>query len=417
MSSLRAPRGTILTSWYPRHANIKHIPMLSYVDICRLWFRNTDWNAPPNSLKSRGPLIDPPIRLRVSGPETLEVPWQSSSQHSMYVGSRVGRRWLQSADSESFHNIRAAPFAAAVPPELFGEIPFYMYLDYQEHKQGRGYCTWSNKLEGPLYEYHGGIFACSLVCRYWANQCRRYMFSGMELHIRTCEQAEMLVRYALHGSPSLVPIHTLISSIGVFQDHAAPRSFLHRLFLLKSIAGKYLKFDFLILGDTVPDGFSSCKLDTPHWSVPSSIATPPSVISYLQITLVRIHFPTFSHLSKYIRYLNPVTEICYDSLTWGIDGFVTGVPVRMRRKIRQAKLRYFVINVCDCTDNTRLFFQALTVCTQSLLATLLPFEHDAEHGAIIRWIQYFCAKGTVDFIRARLDCEYSNYRISEWYLG
>ncbi len=89
---------------------------------------------------------------------------------------------------------------------------------------------------------------CSLVCRFWANRCRQYMFAGRTLEIYRSEDAEIFRRYAIGGCAALIPVHHLIGEIHVYLRYdGLINSFLHLLYLsvirqklrLLSIHGPY----------------------------------------------------------------------------------------------------------------------------------------------------------------------------------
>ncbi len=72
---------------------------------------------------------------------------------------------------------------------------------------------------------HHPIKMCSLVCRHWANICRRLIFSGATLTLTSPDDTEILRKYAIHGCYKLLPILQLIESIVVEQTYGAYRSF------------------------------------------------------------------------------------------------------------------------------------------------------------------------------------------------
>ncbi|KAI0083172.1 hypothetical protein BDY19DRAFT_746559 [Irpex rosettiformis] len=175
-----------------------------------------------------------------------------------------------------------SPASTRIPPELFDDILFYLFLDLDSNR-----VTVNKRLSRRV------IMVCSLVCCHWANLCRKALFRNKHFTIRSSEEAQTLVKYATQGSPSLVPIPTLIESISVRQGYNMRHSFCDRVYMLK--ARFDVRLSLLTLAGPVPDGFPPCKLDTPHWSLPPSVSTPPSLLSYDEIHVEKVHLPSFRH--------------------------------------------------------------------------------------------------------------------------
>ncbi|KAI0083013.1 hypothetical protein BDY19DRAFT_121250 [Irpex rosettiformis] len=191
---------------------------------------------------------------------------------------------------------------------------------------------------------------CSLVCRRWANLCREALFRNKRFTIRSFEEAQTLVKYATQGSPSLVPIPTLIESISVEQGFNMRHSFCDRVYTLKSRFG--VRLSSLTLTGPVPEGFPPCKLDTPHWSLPPSVPTPPSLLSYDEIHVQNIHLPSFRHVVKYVKHFAQARSISISGLTWDADGQEPQLPFSRRnpRKVKNKDLEVYAF-ADDCTDN------------------------------------------------------------------
>ncbi|KAI0083303.1 hypothetical protein BDY19DRAFT_910691 [Irpex rosettiformis] len=220
-------------------------------------------------------------------------------------------------------NPRPSPWSPAstrIPPELFDNILFYLCLDYEF--RGRSMCG-----------------AISLVCLRWASLCREALFHDKQITIRSSEEVQTFTKYATQGCPSLVPIHTLIKSICVEQRYDMRHSFCDRVYhMLKARFG--VRLHSLTLAGPVPEGFPSCKLDTPHWSLPPSVPTPPSLLSYDEITVERVHLPSFRHVVKYVRHFAQAGNIEFEGLTWDADGQEPQLPFSRRnpRKVKDKDL-------------------------------------------------------------------------------
>ncbi|KAI0082934.1 hypothetical protein BDY19DRAFT_999056 [Irpex rosettiformis] len=240
------------------------------------------------------------------------------------------------------HDIRI-PASTRIPPELFDNILFYLCLGYDPQSNGEE----SSRIH---------ITASSLVCRYWANLCRRALFRNKELKICSFEEAQTLIKYARQGCPLLVPVHRLIKSISVEQSYDEGKSFCDHIYTLKTGLG------ILKLTGPVPHGFPPCKLDTPHWTLPPSVATPPSLLSYEEIRVENVRLPSFKHVSKYVGHFVRSPDIYFRNLTWDADG--QEPPLRFRTGgSRKVKDNDFFVHAEGCTDN-------FSLC--SLVATLHP---------------------------------------------
>ncbi|KAI0084587.1 hypothetical protein BDY19DRAFT_909660 [Irpex rosettiformis] len=218
------------------------------------------------------------------------------------------------------------PASTRIPPELFDTILFYLCLGYNP---GR----WSNDTSSCRQ-----ITMCSLVCIRWANLCRQVLFCKRKLTIHSSEEVQTFVKYATQGCPSLIPIHTLIESISVEQRYDIRYSFCNRIYMLKAKYG--IRLSELSLIGPVPEEFPSSGLDTPHWGLPPSVITPPSLLSYNSIRVHNVHLPSFRHVCKYVRHFAQAGSIGLSGLTWDTDGPEPQLPF-YRRGSRKVKNRSF----------------------------------------------------------------------------
>ncbi|KAI0083243.1 hypothetical protein BDY19DRAFT_998717 [Irpex rosettiformis] len=121
----------------------------------------------------------------------------------------------------------------------------------------------------------------------------------------------------------------------------------------------------------VPEGFPSCKLDTPHWSLPPSVPTSPSLLSYDNIRVENVHLPSFRHVVKYVKHFAQAGTIVFYRLTWDTDGQEPQLPFS-RRNPRKVKNKHLFVSADDCTDNFLfcLVVAALRPHWQSLMCML-----------------------------------------------
>ncbi|KAI0090065.1 hypothetical protein BDY19DRAFT_938224 [Irpex rosettiformis] len=267
-----------------------------------------------------------------------------------------------------------SPASTRLPCKLFDNILFYLWIDYN-----------LSRLRGD--PVHRQVMRCSLVCLHWANWWRRWLFKGIDLEIRSFEEAQTLVKYAAQGlgCPALIPVHKLIRSIRVKQNYDGRRSFCDRVYMLKATLG--VRLSTLTLNGPVPDGFPLCKLDTPHWTLPPSVPTPPSLLSYEEITVKDIHFPSLRHVKKYVKHFAQADSVYFDGITWDAGGreFSLDFHRRGARKIKNSSLTVVAVG---CTNNISLCLLAATAhsCWQFLMYTL-PDNESQWMATIVRWLR------------------------------
>ena len=282
-----------------------------------------------------------------------------------------------------------------VPQELFDHILFFVNLSQNSQPVMEQWSMLS--LRTSLLKQ------CALVCRHWANQCRRYLFHGATLEVRSYRSIKSMIYYALHGSSFLISIHTLISGINVIQTHRSS-SFLHLVFSFKSITGKQLFH--LALQGPVPRNFPTCKLDTPHWSLPASIPAPPSLTAYNRILLTTIHLPSFGHVAKYISHFKLATQIDFRDLTWYNGGLrLHEPPTSIVRGPTQRRIpdEDFTLNISGCTNNGRIALQAMSTYKHSPLY-LLSDDLGRERHAALMLINELFGENT-RFLEVKTTCE------------
>ncbi|KAI0083175.1 hypothetical protein BDY19DRAFT_1061065 [Irpex rosettiformis] len=258
-----------------------------------------------------------------------------------------------------------SPASIRIPPELFDNILLHLCLDYE---------PWLGRKDISVRR---AIMLCSLVCIRWANLCREALFRDKMLEISSSEEVQTFTEYATQGCPSLVPIHTLIDSISVEQGYNMRHSFCDRVHMLKAKFG--VRLSMLTLIGPVPDGFPSCKLDTPHWGLPPSVPTPPSLLSFGEIRVEDIHLPSFRHVVKYVRHFAQAGSIRFSSLTWDADGQEPQLPF-YRRGFHKVKDKYLDVHADYCTDNFLLCL--IVAANHSYWRSLMCMLPDSE----TRWI-------------------------------
>lgn len=330
-------------------------------------------------------------------------------EYAMYSLQKV-RSWTRSLFAPQYSEA-----GAHIPPELFPRILFYVSLDdrrkqIREHAEAEARRTntpiddWDllTKLmeASPAF----GLRACSLVCRYWANLSREYLFTDRMLTIRTAEEAKVFGYYAAHGSQELIPIAGLIKGMHVvYLYHSSHRSILD---LLHVPLMRDKLFDLSLRGP-FPDTLPPSKLDTPHWSVTNTAALSPSVTAYRKVVLSSMDFPSLLHAIKYIKHFKYASEISLNSLTW--DG-KTLVPLTYMKQNTRCYRRQIEVSVEKCTDDVFLCWQVAMMYSDFPLRMV---EERDQHWAfdVMRRVHSFYKDNGLTDNRAELllsfkGCEY-----------
>lgn len=248
-----------------------------------------------------------------------------------------------------------------IPPELLDIILFHVIENSTSYNFPRGRTSKLLRLRpsrpsgwAEVDTTMTPLQVCSLVCQHWAIRCRRALFSGATLIIGSSEDMEVFKQYITKGCTSarLQPIHKLIGAIYVVQGYSSTQSFCHRLHSLIPVVDKSLLEDLFLVG-SVPDHFPRSQLSTPHWSIPPSIVTPPSLLPFRCITILDVHLPSLRHVSRYIRHLSCAAYTRFEHLTWDLGTTIehaTPHPYGTRRHGPY----HVSISARGCTDNIHL---------------------------------------------------------------
>ncbi len=263
---------------------------------------------------------------------------------------------------------------ATIPPELF---PFILYYASNEDRTeqvralykaksraGEEYDDLELEIELEKAAPRYALQSCSLVSRYWANQCRKYMFRDAVLTLNCLEDAQAFRQYALEGSKELIPIHKLIRWIDATQVYVTnTKSFLDIAYI-PSISRKFRR---LRIVGPAPPGFPPSKLDTPHWRPTNLACITPAVTAYQSISIGRITVRSFIQVVKYIKHFRNATDIRLNSVTWSDNGEVyllRPIPTsRSRQEIR--------VEAYDCTDNFLVCWQGFAMYSDSPIHTIV----------------------------------------------
>ncbi|KAI0797433.1 hypothetical protein BC629DRAFT_1734336 [Irpex lacteus] len=181
--------------------------------------------------------------------------------------------------------------------------------------------------------------------------------------MKSYEDAEIFRRYVVGGCLKLTPVHQLITNIKVTQNYSGvwvsqgserQSSFIHLLYL-PAIQDK---LDQLFIKGPVPAGFNPAKLDTPHWGIPPSVVVPSSFLRN-NIEIRTVHFPSFSHVIKYIRHFLCAAYIMFNTITWDAHRVHLILPHASSTIICRRRPRSLHIRIMGGTDAVHLALAAV----------------------------------------------------------
>ncbi|KAI0812469.1 hypothetical protein BC629DRAFT_940007 [Irpex lacteus] len=294
------------------------------------------------------------VRKRVQLPSI----WFDNTTSVTRPVSPLDRPGCAATPNASQGELSESSLGEQIPSELFAIILFYVGESCTSYNS-RG-TQESKYLRRQSAEWAGNnsrattLQACSLVCHYWAVQCRRPLFFGATLIISTSEDMETFKQYVTQGCHSLrlQPIHRLIGGIFIVQAYNDTQSFCHRLHALIPLIGKNL-FKELFLVGPIPDYLPRFQLGTPHWSIPSTIVTPLSLLPFHSTNVMNIRLPSFRHVSRYVRHLSSAAYIRLEKLTWDRGAALEHVIPRSYG-IRRHGRDHLSISARNCTDNMQI---------------------------------------------------------------
>lgn len=268
---------------------------------------------------------------------------------------------------------------ALLPPELFprllhwvnlnntsGEV--YERINRVREDSGPELSRLYRELEkaNPTYT----LRSCALVCRYWANHCRRYMFYGSILRIRSLQMAEDFRRYSTLGSRRLLRVSRLVRAIHVDMIVSqTPRSFVELAFIPET-ANRL--GNLRIIGPFPPD-LPPAKLSSPHWHLPSPIVPPPTATAYRSIILSDIRFPSFTHITQFLKFFRATKKFELSRIDWG--GKTPDELVHWTKPAKQFR-ETSEIYASQCTDTLLLCKQLAMLYPDCPLRGIASQDHD-----------------------------------------
>lgn len=246
-------------------------------------------NLGPLIHRDARPMLRPPVSRVYHAPDSDHHSWPT----------------LLSEEAPIQYHTRVNLVGARIPQELFDNILIHVAQAQGKHTGTTEFSEFSKISKKPTSQTD--LRSYTLVCRHWANKCRQFLFDGAVLTISSAADMDEFIQYASHGCPLLVPLHKVISGVHILQTYdgtPGTRSFCHYLPFLKfaNVPVRTLE----LCGPT-PFLISSRLPKSPHWGLPPTIATPPSMLSgCCTVTARNIHMRSFSHAVQFVRHFASV---------------------------------------------------------------------------------------------------------------
>ena len=273
---------------------------------------------------------------------------------------------------------------AFVPPELFSRILHWAAQEDISHSQAAKQSVLAHVMEdavnpdlrtrkelatffsSPFYT----LTSCSLVCRYWANQSRRYLFTDRTLSIKSLENARAFRLYSIHRGNNLIKLCDIIREIRVQQWPKLNES--RSLLDLVYFPATRSKLSAVSIIGPFPDTIASCRHDTPHWSITNGDSFSPSITPYNSVYLSDAAFPSFLSVTKYLKHFRAAQSFQLYSLTWNDKA-----QFSLTRPIPTPSTRPRIcVEVSHCTDSFLIGWRALTIYSDSFIHAVVDRDQD-----------------------------------------
>ena len=257
--------------------------------------------------------------------------------------------------------------ASNIPPELFPLILDYIGTDE------RGDGSLSERRDRGLWSWQ----ACSLVCLYWANHCRRYIFYYLINNLRSKEQMAALRRLiSSKGSQRLASVASLVArpTLRVEQtwDSWSWIHHVHPLPLKNTTC-------HLTLRGPVPGKLPVSAYHSPHWSLPRTM--PAQYTPYANCHLKDIEFPSFRDLALLLKHFKKASSFSFENLMWPPAENNDLIRIRPFSSTPDSSdleaVWAYGIEASRCTDNFLALSQACRLYPDYPLANIL--ESDLMH--------------------------------------
>lgn len=230
--------------------------------------------------------------------------------------------------------------AEDLPPELFEHILWHVQRGSTSPRERKRVLS-----------------ACSLVCRYWANQARNLMHS--QLTLRSAEDIRTLTQFVRSPAPAWFqwPIYNSIACLILDKTIAFEKPWTHHIYPLMELlcgGGPHtvslpvcLRLHIRFSAGTVTP-----KMRSVHWDLPKTL--PRSFTAMIEhLHLHGIGFATLADLLAMVKELSRLGSLSCEKLTWKTLG-----AIHRTRKL-PAKYSDIYVKARDCTDDIEICLQVL----------------------------------------------------------
>lgn len=170
--------------------------------------------------------------------------------------------------------------------------------------------------------------------------------------IRSKRQAEQFRDVAIYtGSPRLRPIVRLIARIIVRHLLYNDSQSWHHILCALIPQVQRRKLHALDIIGPPPPSFAPRKLRSPHWSIPTPVASPPAFTPYREVQLYNVSFASLSDIVLLLRQLRRVQSVRAFGLTWSKS---EGSQGALRPAVLPQSQRLAQITITDCQDGPML---------------------------------------------------------------
>lgn len=243
---------------------------------------------------------------------------------------------IQGRASPLLLNSRMGLTAADIPSELFPYILSHV-----------GEVNWLPNVAVRK----SGVRNCSLVCLYWAQQCRRALFHKKRMRLTSMEQVVGLRNMILSTSSNrLIPAVEVIATMDVWHNSGRDdRSWLHIIESLFPLLPPTKLSAFIVQG---PSSLPLVNLRSPYRGTPK--CSPYIVKPYRRLELSGLRFASLLDIPQFISHFTQVDRLWLGNLSW--DTYTTHNALARPRTLARMKNRIpRRIVIKGCHDNASLW--------------------------------------------------------------
>lgn len=213
---------------------------------------------------------------------------------------------------------------------------------------------------------------CSLVCLYWAQQCRTLLFRNADVLINSATRATKFRRIVMDkGSDRLLSVASMIESVDVRHDLDKETVSYWQVVgaLIPLLPASKLR-RFHVHG---PFPTSLASIRSPYWAI--SRPHPHLLSSYTSLRLEALHFKSMNDVVQFVTCFPHISTLHLSKVTWNKSILDAAVPTRLLRHTAVSlspSLDGFVLD--SCTDNASLWYRLAVMSKPRSIISSLPEE-------------------------------------------